>query len=229
MRLSIVIFDGLTTLDAVGGYEVLARLPGMETEFVAASRGVIAADTRRLGLVAWRGFDEVAATDILYVPGGPGAFALEKDDRFLEKLRQLDKSSTWTVGICNGVGLLGAAGLLQGRQATTNWFYQDRLAAFGATFTGERYSRDGKYVTGAGVSASIDTGLFLASLIAGERVAKALQLGIEYYPAPPFPEQGPDDVPKELLARVRKADGGTETLRVQPPFHAMLAPAGGDG
>jgi hypothetical protein len=79
------------------------------------------------------------------------------------------------------------------------------------------------------VSASIDTGLFLASLIAGERVAKALQLGIEYYPAPPFPEQGPDDVPKELLERVRKADGGTETLRVQPPFHDMLALAGGNG
>jgi len=226
MRLSIVIFDGLTVLDAIGGYEVLARLPGMKTEFVAASRGVVAADTRQLGLAAWRSFDEVTATDILYVPGGPGAFALEKDEGFLEKIRELDKSSTWTVGICNGVGLLGAAGLLGGRNVTTNWFYQDRLAAFGATFSGERYSRDGKYVTGAGVSASIDTGLFLASLIAGERVAKALQLGIEYYPAPPFPEQGPNDVPKELLERVRKADGGTETLRVQPPFHGMFAPAG---
>jgi putative intracellular protease/amidase len=227
MRLSIVIFDGLTILDAIGGYEVLARLPGMETEFVGVSRGIIAADTRRLGLVAFRSFDEVPDTDILYVPGGPGAFALEKDETFLDKLRQLDKGSTWTVGICNGVGLLGAAGLLKGRQATTNWFYQDRLAAFGATFTGERYSRDGKYVTGAGVSASIDTGLFLASLIAGERVAKALQLGIEYYPAPPFPERGPEDVPKELLERVRKADGGTETLQVRPPFQDMFAPAAG--
>lgn len=222
MRLSIVIFDGLTTLDAIGGYEVLARLPGMETEFVAPARGIVAADTRRLGMVAYRGFDEVDATDILYVPGGPGAFALEKDEAFLGKIRQLDSTSSWTVGICNGVGLLGAAGLLKGRSATTNWFYQDRLAAFGATFTGERYSRDGKYVTGAGVSASIDTGLFLASLIAGERVAKALQLGIEYYPAPPFPEQGPNDIPKELLERVRKADGGTETLRIPPPFQDMF-------
>ncbi|TPQ32365.1 glutamine amidotransferase [Bradyrhizobium guangdongense] len=226
MRLSIVIFDGLTTLDAIGGYEVLARLPGVEAEFVAASRGIVAADTRRLGLVAWRGFDEVAATDILYVPGGPGAFALEKDEGFLEKLRQLDNSSTWTVGICNGVGLLGAAGMLRGRSVTTNWFYQDRLAAFGASFNGERYSRDGKYVTGAGVSASIDTGLFLASLIAGERVAKALQLGIEYYPAPPFPERGPNDVPQELMERVRKADGSTESLRLQAPFHGMFVPAG---
>jgi putative intracellular protease/amidase len=229
MRLSFVIFDGLTALDAIGGYEVLARLPGVEAEFVATSPGIVTADTRRLGLVAWRGFDEVEATDILYVPGGPGAFALEKDERFLDKLRELDKTSTWTVGICNGVGLLGAAGLLKGRSATTNWFYQDRLAAFGASFTGERYSRDGKYVTGAGVSASIDTGLFLASLISGERVAKALQLGIEYYPAPPFPEQGPNDVPKELLERVRKADGGTESLRARPPFHDMFVLAGHGG
>jgi transcriptional regulator GlxA family with amidase domain len=225
MRLSILIFDGLTTLDAIGGYEILARLPGMETEFFASERGVIAADTRRLGLAAYRGFSEVTTTDILYVPGGPGAFALEKDERVLDQIRLLDQSSTWTVGICNGVGLLGAAGLLKGRQATTNWFYQERLAAFGAQFTGERYSRDGKYVTGAGVSASIDAGLFLASLIAGDQVAKALQLGIEYYPAPPFPERGPLDVPGPLLERVRKADGGTEHLRTPAPFDGMFSVA----
>src|SRR5215211_5463239 len=103
MRLSILIFDGLTTLDAIGGYEILARLPGVEAEFVAAQRGIIAADTRRLGLVAYREFSEVTATDILYVPGGPGAFALEKDEAFLEQIRLLDKSAIWTVGICNGV------------------------------------------------------------------------------------------------------------------------------
>ena len=169
MRLSILIFDGLTTLDAIGGYEVLARLPGMETEFVAARRGIVAADTRQLGLAAFREFSEVTATDILYVPGGPGAFALEKDEIFLETVRRLDKTSTWTVGICNGVGLLAAAGLLKGRKATTNWFYQDRLRAYGTEFVAERYHRDGKYVTGAGVSASIDTGLFLTSLIAESR------------------------------------------------------------
>ena len=129
MRLSILIYDGLTTLDAIGGYEVFARLPGMETEFVAAHRGIVAADTRCLGLVAFREFSEVTATDILYVPGGPGGFALEKDEIFLDTIRRLDKTSTWTVGICNGVGLLAAAGLLKGLKATTNWFYQDRLRA----------------------------------------------------------------------------------------------------
>ena len=224
MRLSILIFDGLTALDAVGGYEVLARLPGMETEFVAAHRGIVAADTRSLGLAAFREFSEVGATDILYVPGGPGAFALEQDEQFLDTVRRLDKTSTWTVGICNGVGVLAAAGLLKGLKATTNWFYQDRLRAYGTEFVAERYHRDGKYVTGAGVSASIDTGLFLASLISGEKIARTLQLGIEYYPAPPFPEQRPQDVAVEIQERIRRfeSEGGKKQLAQPSPFKDMF-------
>ncbi len=220
MRLSILIYDGLTTLDAIGGYEVLARLPGMETEFVGRAKGVVAADTRRLGLLAYRSFEEVRSTDILYVPGGPGGFALEQDQQFLEYLRLLDSQSKWTVGICNGVGLLAAAGLLKGRKATTNWFYQERLRSYGVEFVPERYHRDGKYLTGAGVSASIDTGLYLAQLLAGETVAKALQLGIEYFPAPPFPEKRVQEVPEPIMQIVRRFEqsGGGELLRMKPPF-----------
>ena len=220
MRLSILIFDGLTTLDAIGGYEVLARIPGMEVEFVAKDKGVIAADTRRLGLLAFRSFEEVRSTDILYVPGGPGARPLETDESFLEYLRRLDQTSKWTVGICNGVGLLAAAGLLKGKKATTNWFYRDRLAVHGTEFVASRYHRDGKYVTGAGVSASIDTGLYLTQLIAGDAVAKAIQLGIEYYPAPPFPEKTPADVPAPIQQVVRQFEstGGPAQLRERPPF-----------
>jgi putative intracellular protease/amidase len=231
MRLSIIIFDGFTTLDAVGGYEVLSRLPGMETEFVAASRGVIAADTRRLGLVAWRDLAEVVSTDILYVPGGPGAFRLEKDAGFLDAIRKLDATSQWTIGICNGVGLLAAAGLLKGKAATTNWFYQDRLRACGAGFVSSRYHRDGKYVTGAGVSASIDTGLFMASLLAGDNIAKTLQLGIEYYPAPPFPEQRPEDVAPEIQERIRRFEdtGGAAQMKLAAPFADMFTTAAGPG
>ena len=100
MRLSILIFDGLTVLDAIGGYEVLSRIPGVEVEFVAAQRGIVAADTRRLGLLAYRDFSEVQSTDILYVPGGPGARALESDPEFIDYLRLLDSTSSWTIGIC---------------------------------------------------------------------------------------------------------------------------------
>ena len=223
MRLSILIYDGLTTLDAIGGYEVLSRIPGMETEFVGRSRGVIAADTRRLGLLAFRSFEEVRSTDILYVPGGPGGFELEKDTAFLDYLRLLDSTSKWTVGICNGVGLLAAAGLLKGRKATTNWFYQERLRAHGVEFVAERYHRDGKYVTGAGVSASIDAGLFLAQLLAGDTVAKAIQLGIEYFPAPPFPEKRVQEVPEPIMQIVRhfEESGGGDLLKQKAPFESV--------
>jgi len=220
MRLSIILFDGYTTLDVVGGYEVLSRVPGVEVEIVAEERGVVAADTRRLGILAYRAFDEVRSTDILYVPGGPGAFALEKSERFLARLRALDATSTWTFGVCNGVGLLAAAGLLEGRAATTNWFYRGRLAAYGVELATGRYHRDGKYVTGAGVSASIDAGLHLAQLIAGDTVAQAIQLGIEYYPAPPYPEKTPADAPAsaQQIVRHHETIAGEQQLQLAPAW-----------
>ncbi|WP_169568243.1 DJ-1/PfpI family protein [Sneathiella limimaris] len=223
MKLSILIYDGVTALDAIGGYEILARLPGMEVEFFSQSREVIAADTRSLGLLSYRNFEEVTATDILYIPGGPGGYPLEKEDSWLQKIRELDATSTWTIGICNGVGLLGAAGLLKGKEVTTNWFYQDYLKSYGATFKNARYWQDGKYITGAGVSASIDTGLFMADLLAGEKVAKTLQLGIEYYPDPPFPEKAPADAPdyaKTSIAAFEKV-GGAEQLKLKPNFNPL--------
>src|SRR5689334_261738 len=127
MKLTMVIFDGFTSIDAIGGYEVLSRIPGMETEWVAPRTGVVAADTRALGILAWRALADVERTDILYVPGGPGGALLENDEEFLGHLRRLDATSTWTVGVCNGGATLAAAGLLKGRKATTNWFYQHRL------------------------------------------------------------------------------------------------------
>jgi len=220
MKLAILIFDGVTTLDAIGGYEVLSRIPGMEVEFVGRRRGIVAADTRRLGLLAFRDFGDVTSADILYVPGGPGAVELETDAVVLDYVRRLDAGSTWTMGVCNGVGLLAAAGVLEGRKAATNWFYQDRLRAHGVEFVPDRYHHDGKYVTSAGVSASIDAGLYLAKLIAGDFIAKAIQLGIEYYPQPPFAERKPTDAPEEVQAVVRAFEdtGGADLMKQRPPF-----------
>lgn len=221
MKLSIFLFDGLTTLDVVGGYEVLARLPNIETEFFATNPALIAADTRKLGLAAWKGFTDVTETDILYVPGGPGVEIAKKDKAVLEKLRHLDATSTWTVGICNGVDLLGAAGVIRNRTVTTNFFHRNRVEKnYNATIVQERFHRDGKFITGAGVSASIETGLFLASLIAGEAVAKTLQLGIEYYPAPQYLESKPEDAPEYAKAAISAFEerGGLEQLKAKPPF-----------
>jgi transcriptional regulator GlxA family with amidase domain len=219
-----VIFDGVTSLDAIGGYEVLSRIPGIEVEFIGQRRGIVAADTRALGLLAFRDFGEVTSTDILYMPGGPGAVPLETDETFLGHLRALDATSTWTVGICNGVAVLAAAGLLRGRKATTNWFYRHRLAEFGAEFVPVRYHRDGKYVTGAGVSASIDTGLFLIQLIGGELLAKTIQLGVEYYPSPPFPEKSPEEAPAEAheVIRAFEQSGGAALLGLEPAFRGSF-------
>jgi putative intracellular protease/amidase len=224
MKLSIVIFDGVTSLDAIGGYEVLSRIPGIEVEWVGTRRGVVAADTRALGLLAFRDFSEVERTDILYVPGGPGGAVLENDETFLAELRRLDATSTWTVGVCNGSALLAAAGMLKGRKATTNWFYQHRLAELGAEFLPVRYHRDGKYVTGAGVSASIDTGLFLIQQIGGDLLAKTIQLGVEYYPSPPFPERTPAEAPPEAQAIVKEFEGGggMALLALTPAFQGSF-------
>jgi putative intracellular protease/amidase len=185
LRLTILLFDGFTALDVVGGYEVLASIPGVEVEFAAAEVGAIAADTRRLGILAYRKLDEITSTDILYVPGGPGVSAGLADPPLLDWIARLHATATWTVGICNGVALLAAAGVLDGRTATTNWGWRDRVASYGVGVVHDRFHQDGSVITSQGVSASIDTGLFLAGLIAGEDVARLVQLGIEYFPHPP--------------------------------------------
>jgi transcriptional regulator GlxA family with amidase domain len=220
MRLSIVLFDGFTALDIVGGYEVLANVPGIETEFIAASKGLVTADTRRLALLGYRSFAETESTDILYVPGGPGVFKGVQDQALISTIARLHASATWTLGICNGVELLGAAGALQGKQVTTNWFARERVAAYGAQVQATRYQRDGKLITGAGVSASIDAGLYLAGLIAGQEIAATIQLGIEYYPAPPFGNGSPDTASPAALAIVRmfEQSSAERIEELKPPF-----------
>lgn len=214
MRLSILLRDGFTALDIVGGYEVLANLPGMDVEFVAPAAGLVWADTRRLALHAWRTYAQAHTTDILYLPGGPGVEAGLADAQLMATIQRLHASSTWTLGICNGVEWLGKAGVINGKEVTTNWACRDKVAAYGARVNTQRFHRDGKLITGAGVSASIDASLFLAGLIAGEEVARTVQLGIEYYPAPPFGSGTPDDAPAMAKAFVRQFESeGTERLR----------------
>lgn len=225
MRMSVVLFDGFTALDVVGGYEVLANVPGIEVEFVAADHGLVAADTRRLGLAAYRRFAEVADTDILYVPGGPGVVAALADTDLLAWLVRMHATATWTVGICNGVALLAAAGILTGRSVTTNWGWRDRVAAYGVEVVEDRFHRDDTVVTGAGVSASIDAGLCLAGLIAGDDLARLIQLGIEYFPSPPpLARLSLDDVPEAEKELLRAYEDGAALERMtnsHPPFTAV--------
>jgi len=221
MRITVLLFDGFTMLDAIGGYSVLGWLPDAEVEFVAEKKVVIADDLRSGGMLAWRDYSEVESTDILYVPGGPGGDLQLDNEATLAFIRRMHETSTWTFGVCNGVELLAKAGILEGKTVTTNINARDDVAALGATVVNSRYHRDGKIVTTAGVSAGIDGALFLARLIAGEEWAKTIQLGIEYYPAPPFSYASPDEVPESIREVIRVAEQTMLVERVKtvaPPF-----------
>ncbi|MFJ6787249.1 DJ-1/PfpI family protein [Streptomyces angustmyceticus] len=204
MQLAILLFDRFTTLDAVGPYETLSRLPGAETVFVAERTGPHRNDLGSLGLVADATLGEVTAPDLLVVPGGPGQARQMADGPVHEWIRAVDAGTTWTTSVCTGSLILAAAGLLKGRRATSHWLALDQLGALGAEPTGERVVFDGKYVTAAGVSSGIDMGLTLAGRIAGDAAAQTIQLGIEYDPQPPYDAGSPDKAPAEITARMRE-------------------------
>jgi transcriptional regulator GlxA family with amidase domain len=185
MEIAIPLYDRFTALDAVGPYEVLWRLPGARVRWIGAEARPYGTD-RGLKLVADATFADVRAPDVIVVPGGTGTLAALEDRRLVDWIRRADETSTWTTSVCTGALLLGAAGLLDGRPATTHWAYLDRLAAYGADATSERVVEQGKVITSAGVSSGIDMALTLAARIAGNAVAQAIQLRIEYDPEPPF-------------------------------------------
>jgi putative intracellular protease/amidase len=205
MRIAILIFDELTALDAVGPYEVLSRLPGVQLEFVAKETGAKRTDTGALALVADRAIGEVdaAGVDILLIPGGQGNRPLLDDDDVLDWIRAVHAASEWTTSVCTGSLVLGAAGVLDGLRATSHWAYLERLADYGALPTAERVVVEGKVVTAAGVSSGIDMALTLVGEIAGPEVAQAIQLGIEYDPDPPFDAGSPAKAPPAIVEFVR--------------------------
>ncbi|TJZ56924.1 DJ-1/PfpI family protein [Streptomyces piniterrae] len=204
MQIAILLYDRFTTLDAVGPYETLGRLPGAETVFVGERTGPYRNDLGSLALTADAALSDVTSPDILVIPGGPGQLALMEDGPLHEWIRAVDATTTWTTSVCTGSLILGAAGLLKGRRATSHWLALDQLPALGAEPTGERVVFDGKYVTAAGVSSGIDMGLALAGRIAGDVVAQSIQLGIEYDPQPPYDAGAPDKAPAEITAMMRE-------------------------
>jgi transcriptional regulator GlxA family with amidase domain len=208
MRIAILIFDGLTALDAIGPYEVLSRLPGAELRFVAKEPGQKRTDTGVLGVQADLAIADLPGPDVVLVPGGEGNRPLMRDSEVLDWLRVAHESSTWTTSVCTGALVLGAAGILDGKRATTHWAFLDRLSELGAEPVTERVVEDGKVITAAGVSAGIDMALTLAARIAGNEVAQAIQLGIEYDPQPPFDAGSPSKASPEVIELVRAAERG---------------------
>lgn len=204
MQIAVLLYDGFTALDAIGPFDTLGRLQGAETAFVSERPGPVRTDNGTLELVADKGLDEVTRPDIVIVPGGPTSDAQMKNPVVLDWLRTVDATTTWTTSVCTGSTLLAAAGLLDGRRATSHWLYLDRLPPFGAEPTGERVVFDGKYVTAAGVSSGIDMGLALLGRIAGDEYAQTVQLMTEYDPQPPYDAGSPEKAPAEIVARLRE-------------------------
>jgi transcriptional regulator GlxA family with amidase domain len=206
MQIAILVFPRLTALDAIGPYEVLSRIPGAELTFVAPDPGELRTDTGRLGITADGSLEDLTDPDVLVVPGGVGNRPLLRDERVLDWIRSVDQGSTWTTSVCTGSLVLGAAGLLEGKRATSHWAYRDSLRGYGAEPVAERVVEDGKYMTAAGVSAGIDMGLTLAARLTHEDVARAIQLGIEYDPDPPFDAGSPEKAGEDLVSLVRKLE-----------------------
>jgi putative intracellular protease/amidase len=205
MNIAIPIFDRVTALDAVGPYEVLSRLPGARVHFAAASEGPKRTENGMLALGADVTLDELPNPEVIVVPGGFGTRALMEDETMLRWLREAHSTSEWTTSVCTGSLLLAAAGILEGLEATTHWMALDTLAKYGAIPVSRRVVEQGKVITAAGVSSGIDMALMLAARIAGEDVARAIQLGIEYDPEPPFDSGSVAKAGPEVVELVRGA------------------------
>ena len=202
MEIAILLYDDFTALDGIGPYEVLSRIPGAEVKFVSVDGGLIRSDTGALAIATESTIADVPSPEILLVPGGPGADAAAADARILAWLRRAHETCRWTTSVCTGSLILGAAGLLEGLDATTHWASYDRLRAHGATPVARRFVRSGKIVTAAGVSAGIDMALYLLAEDQGEDYARGVQLAIEYDPQPPFDSGSPAKAPPHVLELV---------------------------
>ncbi len=216
ITIGLLAFPNMTQLDLTGPLQVFTSL-----QAVLPQAGV---------RVLWKTLDPVVASgglrllpdttladcprlDVLCLPGGAGVLDLMDDPAVLAFLRTRAEEATFVGSICTGALVLGAAGLLRGRRATTHWAWTDLLAPFGAIATPGRVVRDGKFLTGGGVTAGIDFALTMVAELAGRDVAQAVQLGIEYAPAPPFDAGSPDTAPPAVVAAVRARMEGTRVQR----------------
>jgi transcriptional regulator GlxA family with amidase domain len=202
MRIAIPLFDRFTALDAVGPYEVLSRLPDARVHWLAGAPGPVRTANDMLGLVADAAYEDLPDPEIVVVPGGLGTRDLLDDERILGWIRRSHETSEWTTSVCSGSLLLGAAGVLDGFEATSHWTELHTLERFGARPSDRRVVEQGKVITAAGVSSGIDLALVLAARIAGPEVAQTIQLRIEYDPQPPFDAGSRGKAPKEIVERL---------------------------
>jgi transcriptional regulator GlxA family with amidase domain len=204
VQIAIALYPKMTALDAMGPYAVLSLVPGAEVVLCAAEPGTVTDDNGLLHIRVDSALDDVGTPDVVVLPGGTITRTMaHPDEPIVRWVRRVHPTTTWTTSVCTGALLLGAAGILEGLPATTHWMAHDALEALGARPTGQRVVKQGKVITAAGVSAGIDMALLLAAELAGEDVARAIQLGIEYDPQPPFDSGSPEAAGEDIAALVR--------------------------
>ncbi len=187
--IGVYVYDGYNTLDAVGPYQVLSELMGVDIFFVAKEKGFVK-NQRGLKVQVDKSFADVEKLDILIIPGGAKeTFMQTQDTTVLNWIRKIDKTSTYTASVCTGSWILGATGLLEGKKVSSNWYRAEEIMQiYGAKFQSERYVRDGKYWTSAGVSAGIDMALGMMNELMGDKYTKGVMLDLEYDPQPLYPD-----------------------------------------
>lgn len=214
-KLTIVfaLFPGVTQLDFTGPHQVFSALPGAEVIVASTGGGTIAANGG-LTFAGTRRLADIPGCDIICVPGGRGVTEIAiSDPVFLRELRRLASTARYVTSVCTGSLALGAAGLLRGKRAATHWAWRDLLVPFGATPVADRVVRDGNVITGGGVTAGIDFALSVVAELTDAETAQAIQLGIEYAPAPPFDSGSPETAPPAILARVGERNAAMAAAR----------------
>lgn len=203
MKIVMLLFPRVTALDLIGPHEVLARVPGVQVLHAGLSVGPITTDSG-ITLQIDHALDDIDHADVLVIPGGSGLAPIYSDPAAVASFQRLAAQARWITSVCTGALLLGAAGLLNDKPATTHWYAYDKLASFGAKPTARRVVEAGNIITAAGVSAGIDMALTLAARLAGKDIACAIQLGLEYDPEPPFDTGSPAKAPAHVKAMVER-------------------------
>lgn len=211
-RIVFALYEGVTQLDFTGPHQFLSRLPNVEVITASLGGGSIASDG--LTFAGLTPLELVDGCDLICLPGGPGTTDAMNDPLFIGEIRRLAAGARYITSVCTGSLILGAAGLLHGKRAACHWAWRDQLPLFGAVADEGRVVRDGNIITGGGVTAGIDFALVVAAELAGETVAKMIQLGLEYAPSPPFDCGRPETAGPELVAAVRQLTAGMMDTRL---------------
>ena len=214
LQIGLLVFPRVTQLDFTGPLQVFSALPGVKLHLIWKRIEPVPSDAV-LMLTPTMTFADCPQLDVVCVPGGRGTDDLLNDAEVLDFLRRQAEGAQYVTSVCTGSLALGAAGLLRGYRAATHWSAMEMLTQFGATPTKTRVCIDRNRVTGGGVTAGIDFALTLVSILADRATAEAIQLGIEYNPAPPFNSGSPDTAPAEVLARVKERIAPNQVGRLE--------------